>query len=81
MAIPSGRLCDIKYIRNAGLLVRLFLGVVSEMDDFEVRWLKTTLAGTALFFGLILGDFAVGGFWALFAVVFKTRTYNFAAWW
>ena len=52
-----------------------------------VKWLILKFGGLKLhrqarplFFGLILGDFAVGGFWALFAVVFKIRTYNFAAW-
>ena len=34
-----------------------------------------------LFFGMILGEFAIGGFWALFGVVFRTQTYNFTAWW
>lgn len=34
-----------------------------------------------LFYGMILGDFVVGGFWALFGVVFQTPTYNFLKWW
>ena len=34
-----------------------------------------------LFFGMILGEFAIGGFWALIGVVFRTQTYNFTAWW
>ena len=53
-----------------------------------IKWLILKHGGLKLhrqalpfFFGMILGEFAVGGFWALFGVVFKTETYNFTRWW
>lgn len=53
-----------------------------------VKWLilrhgglKVHRQAMPLFFGMILGEFAIGGFWALVGVVFKTQTYNFTAWW
>ena len=53
-----------------------------------IKWLVLRHGGLKLhrqvlplFFGMILGEFAVGGFWALFGIVFKTQTYNFTAWW
>ena len=43
--------------------------------------LKLHRKAMPLFFGMILGEFAVGGFWALIGVIIKTRTYGFTAWW
>ena len=43
--------------------------------------LKAHRRALPLFFGLILGEYAIGGFWALFGVIFKTPTYNFLKWW
>jgi hypothetical protein len=34
-----------------------------------------------LFFGMILGEFAVGGFWAILGIILKTPMFNFTAWW
>lgn len=34
-----------------------------------------------IFFGMILGEFAIGGFWALLGTILKTQIYNFTAWW
>ncbi len=53
-----------------------------------IKWLVLRHGGLRLhrqvlplFFGMILGEFAVGGFWALFGIVFRTETYGFTAWW
>jgi hypothetical protein len=43
--------------------------------------LKLHRQATPLFLGMILGEFAVGGFWALLGVIIKTPMYNFTAWW
>ncbi|MBM3235747.1 hypothetical protein FJZ31_05565 [Candidatus Poribacteria bacterium] len=43
--------------------------------------LKLHQQATPLFLGMILGEFAVGGFWALLGVIIKTPMYNFTAWW
>jgi hypothetical protein len=34
-----------------------------------------------LFFGMILGEFAVGSLWAILGVVIKKTTFNFTQWW
>ena len=34
-----------------------------------------------LFFGLILGDFAVGSFWSILGIIIKKPTFNFTQWW
>ena len=53
-----------------------------------IKWLVLRHGGLRLhrqvlplFFGMVLGEFAVGGFWALFGIVFRTETYGFTAWW
>ena len=53
-----------------------------------IKWLVLKQGGLKLhrqvlplFFGMILGEFAIGGLWALFGIIFKTQTYNFTAWW
>ena len=33
------------------------------------------------FFGMILGEYVVGGFWTIIGVLLKTRIYSFTAWW
>jgi hypothetical protein len=43
--------------------------------------LKLHRQATPIFFGMILGEFAVGGFWALLGIILKTPMYNFTAWW
>ena len=52
------------------------------------KWLILKLGGLKahqrvlpIFYGMIVGEFAVGGFWALFGIVFRTQTFNFTAWW
>lgn len=34
-----------------------------------------------LFFGLILGEFAIGSFWSILGVIIKRTTFNFTQWW
>ena len=34
-----------------------------------------------LFFGLILGEFAVGSFWSILGIIIKKPTFNFTQWW
>ena len=34
-----------------------------------------------LFFGLVLGDFAVGSFWSILGIIIKKPTFNFTQWW
>ena len=53
-----------------------------------IKWLILKLGGLKvhqqvrpIFFGMVLGEVTIGGFWALFGVVFKTQTFNFTAWW
>jgi hypothetical protein len=53
-----------------------------------IKWLILKLGGLKahqrvlpIFYGMIVGEFAVGGFWALFGIVFRTQTFNFTAWW
>ena len=53
-----------------------------------IKWLILKIGGLKLhqrllpiFYGLIIGEFAVGGFWALFGIVFRKQTFNFTAWW
>ncbi|MDA1192890.1 MAG: hypothetical protein O3A46_14550, partial [Candidatus Poribacteria bacterium] len=33
---------------------------------------------TTFFFGVILGEYCVGGFWSALSVILQTRTYDFA---
>ncbi|MBI1928553.1 hypothetical protein HYR99_30460 [Candidatus Poribacteria bacterium] len=58
------------------LLVWLVKGLILRHGGLKVH-----RQAMPLFLGMILGEFAIGGFWALFGVVFKTQTYNFTAWW
>ena len=53
-----------------------------------IKWLILKIGGLKLyqrllpiFYGLIIGEFAVGGFRALFGIVFRKQTFNFTAWW
>ena len=43
--------------------------------------LKLHRQAIPLFLGMILGEFAVGGFWAILGIIIKTPMYNFTAWW
>jgi len=43
--------------------------------------LKAHRKAYPLFFGMILGEYAIGGFWAILGVILKTPIYNFTAWW
>jgi len=53
-----------------------------------IKWLILKIGGIKthqrllpIFYGLIIGEFSVGGFWAVFGIVFRTQTFNFTAWW
>ncbi len=63
------------------LWTMFFLGWLIKWLVLRHGGLKLHRQVLPLFFGMILGEFAVGGFWALFGIVFRTQTYNFTAWW
>ena len=76
----------------AGYAVSSTYGMRGLWSMFFVAWLvkwmilkhgglKAHRRALPLFFGLILGEYAIGGFWALFGIIFKTPTYNFLKWW
>jgi hypothetical protein len=43
--------------------------------------LKAHRKAYPLFFGMVLGEYAIGGLWAILGVILKTPIYNFTAWW
>ena len=59
----------------------LFLGWLIKWLALRHGGLKLHRQVLPLFFGIILGESAVGGFWALFGIVFRNQTYNFTASW
>ena len=63
------------------LWTMFFLGWLIKWLVLRHGGLKLHRQVLPLFFGMILGEFAVGGFWALFGIIFRTQTYNFTAWW
>jgi hypothetical protein len=53
-----------------------------------VKWLILKYGGVKayrkavpFFFGIILGEFVVGGFWAILSIIVKKPIYTFTAWW
>jgi len=43
--------------------------------------LKAHRKAIPLFFGMILGEFVIGTFWAILSIIIKRSIYTFTAWW
>ena len=79
-------------LHPAGYAVSSTWSMRTFWSQFVVAWLvkwlilkyggvKAYRKAVPFFFGIILGEFVVGGFWAILSIILKKPIYTFTAWW
>ena len=77
MILPSGWICTVWQLDNEFGLVSLPNWLVIEINRSKTGGFRAYRWARPLFFGLILGEFAVGTVWTIIGVILNQPSYAF----